>query len=336
MNQPNINAQHLGASGKASTENNEYIMPADIRREYEGQHPQQFILLSFLRPHCGSQIDASANTAPDETPAPDQMPIAGIMQSTIRTAGFDILLVLLRFLLTQGLIIPDTICAEAKLFMEAAWSNLGWNEFNDFHVKRNLFISITGHTGRVTPQDWVKQKSNLVFERLLHNTKLRELIIENDDFRFFSDFALVRPKKDATIPWTVKRISGMASSILHTLKPWDGSTTLVEHIYSRLNILTPSEGEESYGPIAAGPRFICVLFEAKEHTRSFMDVIDFRLENDIIWEKDGEPVKDRQNITYQLCAIIRLATDSPEDIPDDIRVYRKNGTEIESFTSARN
>jgi hypothetical protein len=259
--------------------------------------------LRRFRPHPGIWLDQQ-KFKPGEAEAEDM--------ASINTIGMDILLILLRHLISFGYAVDriGTGIGAENAMMDAAVKNLGWKQEEDWIIKLHMHQHLAQHDA--VECDGIS--TDIKFQELVHLPCLRNLFDCNAQFRLISPFAYIMENKSEVGTYLQSDSQEMIE--LNTLdftssQPF--STSISQHCDS-------VDGTQY---TSLRPKFLRINYKVESPGRKISELRLLQFSAPEVLVQDSMVQKRVQHATYRLCAIVRV-TDNQEKI----RTYGIDGMEI--------
>ncbi len=258
----------------------------------------------------------------------------------INVSGLDVLIILIRHLLTLGFSVPPLANLAMLTLQENGMRDLGWVPEEDWKLKMDILKEVWPES--LLNKEFFTAKG-ITLESLLKEPNLRPL------FKHGQRSAALFGR------WSIRVLCGSDQStliesaremnLLNDIESWwDGKRDPAEFLqgqfvprpflgHNKDMLVFPGYYEYLRGlcyPTSSGPKFIRLLYEPilNADRRSFHELRNLSLIVPCIranYETDYDPTYEIIDFKYKLCAIIRLAEN---DCDDDICLYDKNGNEL--------
>lgn len=275
-------------------------------------------MLTLRRPQYGIRVDSERTSwAPPDDHA--RMVALKVMGRRLDSSPIDTLFAVTRQLLTYDAQF-ECSSAQEKALLEAAWLDMGWEQYPDHQIKYRFLQQLLGI--EVVAVDSL---DGLTFDNLIRRPDLSKIVLENEEFQLFYRHAPSRRDDDEKAPLEIKEIPLQLFRQISELEPWDGTCPLGDYIVGRVPRHTLSHESKVYFPYIARPTFLYVPYTSNGSGPNFATMRSFRLNAETIWQEEQEWVRGSPSTLYVICAIVRLAGDGRSD---DVRLYWKQGGEI--------
>jgi hypothetical protein len=198
-------------------------------------------------------------------------------------------------------------------FMDAASSDLGWEQEEDWKVKRYILEKLDSRNKtklrRTSPE----------FRSLNDDDSLRNLFCDNVQFHLISGTSFIE-KFDKLVPCQSSNIHQWNHLAFDSMKPISKSVTEL------FNTSVNSGNDDGIQRTSLHPKFLRIHYTVLEgYSREISAVRVLRFEApEALRGKDGQWELGIQSAVYNLCAVVRITTGQKEYI----RIYAKDGSEV--------
>ena len=230
-----------------------------IRDQYTGKPVHQIAALRLIWPHPGMHL-LEGEIQEGEL---KHLPLSA-QRGAFDTRGIDMMLILLRHLKSFGLAVDldgeHGLTASENAFLKAADLDLGWNQAEDWHMKREIFDKLRndlGDQGAITAEAYS-------FDRSLR--QLRCIFEDNLQFSLLSGTVVG------------SSANGMSTSIIQedsstvpSCGTYDGVYTLSHWMENNFSG-TSSDKNRPVVFIGARPKFLAIKYINKDSKRTLADL----------------------------------------------------------------